>query len=380
VRKLDVRLCKECKVPESFSEGHAWLNNGDIVHSANHHARMGFIECENLDPLFKNVGDLIGMPIDKLIINITSRGTRLYLEQAFPEDMLKMLHEKTMDNKPFTDATIALCEIMGFGKYEFGDYRHENDADDFSILRIMKPFSVPEAAGAFSGATSTFAGGEHSITYEEISPGLFEFTSRWTKYPEVLKERLPIAQYRPREGDLELERCGTCGCPRAFAAYRWHLDKGVIINTHTGRRMAILGFEMLDSVFQALEAELGDTIPRVVVEAQKDFVKTGFYSIEELSDEGDFRTQLALRGLGNLREIKMGANGLDMRIDNVSGHLMTIGMAQGLFEVAFDLESTVDWELSEEGDLEVAVSPRGISTSPSPVQETRLPESPSRET
>lgn len=44
----------------------------------------------------------------------------------------------------------------------------------------------------------------------------------------------------------------------------------------------------------------------------------------------------------------------------VSGHLMTIGMVQGLFETAFDVESFVDWELSEEGDLTVEVTPRSI--------------------
>jgi len=144
----DVKLCEECGVPETFSGVNAWLNNGDIVQSANHQARMGFIECENLDPLFKNVGELIGMPIDKLIINITSRGTRLYLEQAFPEDVLKMLREGSLDNHIFINATTALCQILGFGKYKYIDYRHLNDANDYSILHILKPFSVPEAAGA----------------------------------------------------------------------------------------------------------------------------------------------------------------------------------------------------------------------------------------
>jgi len=166
--------------------------------------------------------------------------------------------------------------------------------------------------------------------------------------------------YHREDGDIELDRCGTCGCLKAFTGYNWDVENGLIMNGHTGRRMALLGFELVDSLFRALEAELGETIPRVVVEAQKEFTKTGFYSISEVNDEGYLRAELALRGLGNLREIKIGSNGLKMRINNVSGHLMTIGMVQGLFEMAFDLESTVDWELSDEGDLEVQVSPRSI--------------------
>jgi len=351
-------LCEECKVPEPFYQGHSWLNNGDVVQSANHAVRVGIIECENLDPLFRNVGDIIGMPIERLIINITSRGTQLYLDQLIAKEVQEIILDNPVAQQNFVDSTITLCQIMGYGKYEYMDSRREFDADDYSRIRILKPFSLPEAAGAYAGAVSVVAGGEHSISYEEISPGLYELMSRWTEYPDVLKEKLELGEYHRKDGDFELERCGTCGCPRAFAGYHWDVENGLIVNGHTGRRMALLGFELMDSLFRALEGELGDTIPRVVVEAQKEFTKTGFYSISEVNDEGYLRTELALRGLGNLREIKIGSNGLKMRIDNVSGHLMTIGMVQGLFEMAFDLESTVDWELSNGGNLEVQVLPR----------------------
>jgi hypothetical protein len=49
-----------------------------------------------------------------------------------------------------------------------------------------------------------------------------------------------------------------------------------------------------------------------------------------------------------------------MRVDNATCYLMTAGLAQGLFEMAFDVESYVEWELSQEGDLEVEVTPQGV--------------------
>ncbi len=149
------------------------------------------------------------------------------------------------------------------------------------------------------------------------------------------------------------------GVPAALAGYKWYPDRGVVKNTHTGKRMAILGSET-DAIFAELEREFGEIIPRAVVEAQRRFVKTGFYSIEEVGDEGDIRTQLALRGLGNLREIKMGKRGVRMRLDNAGLHLMVVGLVQGLFEMAFGIESSVDWELSPDGDLEVEVIPKGV--------------------
>ena len=95
-----------------------------------------------------------------------------------------------------------------------------------------------------------------------------------------------------------------------------------------------------------------------MVEAQRRFVKTGFYSIQEVSSEEDFRNQLALRGLGNLKEIKMGRKGARACIDSPVMHLMVVGMIQGLFEMAFNTDSNVEWELSEESDLRIEVTPR----------------------
>lgn len=358
---MNVNICPECKVPEPFREAQVWLNNGDIVQRVNPQVRMGFIECENLDPLFKGIGDIIGMPIEKLVVNIAARGTKKYMDGVIPEAVKEMIQAKQMEIHTLTEGVITLCHAIGYGRYDFVGYRYEKDDKDYAILRIEAPFSVPEAAGAFTGVISAIVGGEHAVTYEEISPGLFEFTTCWTEYPEVLKEKLQTIPHNHRDGDLELERCPTCGVPTALSAFRWHLDRGLIINRHTGRRMASLGPELLDGLFRALEEELGETIPRVVVEAQRRFTKTGFYSIEEVSNEGDFRTQLALRGLGNLREIKMGSGGMSMRINGAAGHLLIVGMAQGLFEMAFDVESVVDWELSEEGDLEMEVKPKAIA-------------------
>ena len=70
----EVSLCPECEVPEIFSAENLWLNNGDIVQRRNQNSRLAFLECENLDPLFLNIGEIIGMPIERMLINITARG------------------------------------------------------------------------------------------------------------------------------------------------------------------------------------------------------------------------------------------------------------------------------------------------------------------
>ena len=354
---IDVEVCAECGVPEPFMQGQVWLNNGDIVQRVNPNARVGFIECGNFDPLFKNISDIIGVSIEPIIINVSTRANEAYMKQLIPEEVRNMVIEGQIEAGVFIEPVSSYCQIVGLGKYEFVGYRYERDKDDFYTQRITRPYSVPLAAGALAGAITALLGGEIEVIYEEMTPDCYEFTAAWTEYPKELMERFTMANYHHADGDLELERCSLCEMPKAFSAYRWDLENGLIINRHTGRRMALVGPESLDQVYQELEKELGETIPDVVVEAQRRFTRTGFYSIDQVSDEGDFRTQLALRGLGNLREMKIGPGGLILRIDNATGYLNTVGMVQGLFEMSFDIDSHVEWELSEEGNLLAEVTP-----------------------
>jgi len=355
---LHVNVCEECGVPETFNAAHRWLDNGDIVQKANQQARMSFIECENLDPLFSNISSIIGFPIESLIINLTSRGTALYMKEVIPPEISKLVKNGQVSIGVLVKPITTFCHVLGYGKYESSCAIYAGNDDDFYKQTILNPFSVPEAAGALAGAIAAVVGGEHSVVYEEIAPGLYEFTTAWTVYPIALKKKLRITSYEHRGGDIELVPCASCGAPKAFSTFHWDLDNGLIVDGRTGRRMAILGSLMLDNLFDALENELGDTIPEVIIEAQRRFTKTGFFSINDVRSEEDFRIQLALRGIGNLREFKMGTGGLRMRIDNTSCHLMMIGFAQGIYETALDVESYVEWERSEDGNLEVEVTPR----------------------
>jgi hypothetical protein len=354
---IEVNRCFECGVPEPFMQGQVWLNNGDIVQRANQNARVGFVECENFDPLFQNIGDIIGFPIERIVVNLSNRAHRIYLETLFPEEARRMVIDGTVDSHALRDPVITFCQICGFGKYEYVADRYEKDDKDFYTQRITRPYSVPLAAGALAGAMGAILGGEHDVTWTEVSPDCYEFTSRWGKGDQALAERFRLARYEHRDGDLELQRCASCGMPKAFNAYEWDLENGLIRNRYTGRRMALVGPESLEQIFQELEFELGETIPNVVIEAQRRFTKTGFYSIDKISDEGNFRTQLALRGLGNLRNMVIRKTGLSLKIENPAAYLMTTGMVQGLFEMIFDIDSKVEWEIGQEGELLVEVVP-----------------------
>jgi len=363
VRGLAIDTCPECKVPRYVTSDHRWLSSGAIVQASAEKTRPYFLECENLDPLFSGIEGIIGATIEPIVIDTKRRNVKTYIEGALPEETIEMLRAREIDWMPINDVLRMSARLLGYGRYEVRDYQCVGAGDDFITETISDPLSVPYACGTMAAAFEILYAREMGVIYKEVSPDTIEMICFPESHPEEYKGRFLTDAYQHREGHADLARCATCGGPAALAGYKWYPDRGVIKNTYTGKRMAILGSET-DAIFGELEREFGEAIPRAVVEAQKRFVKTGFYSIEEVGDEGDIRSQLALRGLGDLREIKMGNRGVHMCLDNAGLHLMVVGLAQGLFEMAFGIESSVDWELNDEGDLEVEVKPRGIKVSP----------------
>lgn len=350
--------CPGCGIPEMFAQSNRWLDNGDLVQATNKEARMAFVETANIDPIFRDIGKAIGISIDHIVINIVARATQLYMDTLIPAQVKEMIQNKLLDIQTFSQPIMDLCHVMGFGKYLFLGTRYEKDEDDFCKISIYRPFSILETSGAFAGVVASSVGGEHLVNYEEVSPELFELTTHWTTYPQALKEKLRLRLYKPKKGGLELEGCATCGTPLLLSSTcRWDLENGIITNTRTGYRMALLGPGLMDSIFEALEWELGEEIPRMVVDAQRRFVREGFAPLDLTQGFEEIRAQLAIRGLGNLRQFHLHEDGLEMRLDNSCMRLLMVGLLQGSYEITYGKEASVEWELSEDGTLQVEVSP-----------------------
>lgn len=356
----EIQRCPECKIPRHISDEHIWLNNGVIVSKRDEKARMAFIESENLDPVYEGIGRLIGVPIERMVIDVSRRRTREYIDRLVPDEVLELFRNRQIELRPVIDIMLDTSLVMGYAKMEIIELSYEDSERDYVSITITEPYSLPLACGSFEGTVEALVGDESGISYVEIQPHVYQATVFRAGSPPELEKRLKWKGYQRefKDGDIEMERCSTCGSPTALSGFKWHFDRGVIRSSWTHRRMAMLGPAMLDPIFEELEDELGQAIPRVVVEAQRQFVKTGFYSMDEIGDEGTMRSQFALRGLGNLREIRMGKRGVIMRIENSAMNLLVVGLVQGLFEMAFGIDSNVEWELSEQGHLELEVTPK----------------------
>jgi len=352
-----IDLCPECGVPRHLTSEHVWLNSGVIVQSRDRRNRMVFIESENLDPLFRGIEEIIGAPIGQVLVTAKRRAVRAYLDSLIPDVTKELLRRREIEWQPINDGLRLVAALNGYGKYEVIDYRYEKDVNDYVVETISEPYSVPLACGDMAGAFETLFGCELGTRYRELAPDLYELTCYVSSHPREFKGRLRFRHFPLREGDIELKRCRSCGGPAALANFRWYPDRGVIMGSTTGKRMIVTGME-LDAVFSELENELGEEITRAIIEAQRRFVRAGFYTIEGMG-RLDMREQLALRGLGNLRELRSNEKGLYFRVENAFLHLMVVGLVQGLYEMTFDVDTGLEWSFSDQGELEVSLTPLG---------------------
>lgn len=355
---MQINTCVECGVPEYVSSEHLWLNCGLIAQKRDQRHVVIFIESENLDPLFEGIERLIGASIERIVLTTRRRAGRAYMARMVPAGVREMLEKGQLKLGDIFGGFVAIGFALGYGRFELLDYRYERDDGDYAVVRVERPYSTVFGLCDPAAAMEALTGYELGFEQRKIGDDLYEVRIFKAEHPDEYKDRLLMRPYTHGEGDIEFEPCPTCGAPRELAGFKWDLDNGIITCALTGRRMAFFAPTVIDAIFDELERELGEAIPETVVEAQRLFTKSGMYSAREMDDVELLRKQLAVRGLGDLKEFEMGRSGLRMRLDNAAIHLMVVGLVQGIYEMAYDTESAVEWELSPRGDLTLEVRPR----------------------
>ncbi len=349
-------LCPECGVPSYFSSQHNWLNNGDIVNATLTYERLTFLEFEFFDHVIHEVEKAIGSSIERIVLATAQAAVRMYITSLLPEGVGDMIRAGTLSLDNLHVGLIEVAALTGFGRYEERESRYQQDERDYHIVSIKRPFSVYLTAATHGAAYEAMLGYDHDIKYEEVAPGVYEITAFPSPHPEDLSARLAPRKYEHRDGDLELERCGSCGVPKMLLNYQWDVAEGTITSKVTGRRLSISGPNLIMPIFEELGKELGEEITAMMVDAVREHGRGGMLPRELLEDEEAFRRELALRGLGNLGSLQVDARGLEMRLRNVCLPVVVAGLVQGMHESLYGVETRMRWSLDEAGDLEVALS------------------------
>ena len=165
-----VQLCAECGAPEYITAQHQWLNNGDIIIRGKPQNRIVFIESENLDPLFRGIGNIIGVPIEHLVTAAARRAYRSYFLAFIPEDLKKKILSKEIDYNVVTRFFDDVSILMGQGKYEEIEIRYEQDDDDCDVDIVKELYYLLFNLAAHAAIIEALTDRTQDVTYEEIAP------------------------------------------------------------------------------------------------------------------------------------------------------------------------------------------------------------------
>jgi hypothetical protein len=371
-----MQLCASCNVPRLISEVFTWEDSGIISISYSPGARMVFYESVNIDNIFHGVEELVGVPIEHIVMERKRRDTRRFMERVFAEEtkiLSSILGESLVDKVSAVEQgrrreildlgdavnsrATSIGMIYGYGDIRFSDLWDLWDTFPWRTQIIRNPYSVIFFSADMLATVEAFEQRDMGVKYEKVGDEIYLLAVHPGEHPIELKERLKRKSYGIKAGDIKHESCPACGIPIDVARCMWNLEEGTIIDPITRRRMAFFDPAAMDTVFDDLEAELGESVPAAIIEAQRRYGKMSM-SAENWKRSGyDFKNWAALRGLGNITGFKADQKSLTLTLENPSMHLALVGMAQALYELAWGADrSTPEWHRTDDGDLIINVT------------------------
>lgn len=352
-----------------------WGNNGVITLKRSPQNRMILYESRVIDNLFRGIEELIGLPIEHIVIESRRREVKKYIERSLLPDVREAIERsrvaykeglsgvapreedimrRTM--KSVTRNIMEIGRIYGYGDSRPGDLWEKGDPFPWRANLVRDPYSIPFWAADALGSNEAVEGIEQWVRYEHLGDGTYLFVTYPAEHPVALRERLRKRRYPFKPGDIVFERCAECGLPLELARYEWKPEAGLINDPDYDWRMAIYGPSALEAVLDDLEAELGEEIPAAVIEAERRFVKDRARKRDWRRGETTFSRLSALRGMGNITRFEADEKRLSLTIENACLSLLMVGMAQALYELALNRErSAYEYHLADDGDLYIEV-------------------------
>lgn len=347
-----IKICKTCGVPSKVGKGHVWNPNGTMVQRHDREHRMIFFDSDSITALFSNIESLIGVPIEKIVIESKARATEAYINTLIRGTRGQVARLVGLER--IIRKIVEQGRLLGYGDIRVTEF---DWTEAYMICEITDPYSLPLFCGDLKGALQAIRKLEGKVEYEEIGPNTYRIRDSQLTGATGLEERLVQKPYPTKDGDIMYHRCPVCSAPLEISRFKWDFDKGTITQEGSGTRYAVFGSAGLQVILDELEKELGDTIPATIVEAQRMHAAKVMDPRWKSVGRKDIRNWLAFQGLGNMVELDEKDGGYAIRIENPAIPLLLVGTIAALFEFLSGAKADIKWSIGTDGDLSVSVLP-----------------------
>jgi hypothetical protein len=350
----EVKVCKTCGVPSHVGRGHVWQPNGTMVQRQDRAHRMILFDSDGINALFKNIEGLIGLPIEKIVIESKARATQDYISHLIRGTKGKLARFVGLER--IIRRIVEQGRLLGYGDIKVTSFSWK---EAFMTCEIKQPYSLALFCGDLKGALAAIRKLEGTVSYEETGPDAYLIKDVYLGESTELKDRLNARHVPPKDGDITYHRCPTCDAPLEVSGFSWDFDKGTITQKWSGIRYAIFGSAGMEAVLDELERELGEEIPATIVEAQRMHAASTMDSRMKDVGADTIRNWLAVQGLGNLVSFEEIDGGVAVRVENPAIPLLLVGTMSAMFEFMTGREADTEWNIAADGDLVVKARPAG---------------------
>ena len=132
------KTCKTCGIPLIIGKGHVWNSDGTITQRRDPDHRMALIDSNGVNPLFANIEQLIGVPIEKMIIESKARATRAYISKLIVG--AKGAIARVVGLERIIRRVAEQGRVMGYGDIKVSEF---NWKELYLYCEIGNPYSLP---------------------------------------------------------------------------------------------------------------------------------------------------------------------------------------------------------------------------------------------
>ncbi len=355
---MAIANCKRCGTPQNFGKLIRWTAGGTIAAEKVPDIRLFFIEVDELLNLLSYLGELLGMPIDNILIESERSIGEELVNMSLPGGLVRFVRSipDLFQLQAFAKVAVkhiaSYARAMGYGSVTMIEYEGKRR----SLMRVRNPHCLPLIIGDCVGAFQGILGVNMAATWKkENGTTLIEF-----KRTDDKPYQVPIRRMGFVPGEVDLQRCPACGVPLPVSEnFEWDMLNGIITNRRTAYREVFLSVEGVNAILAEMERELGEEVPRMIARRQAEMMRERM-SKRNLEEEGGIWSlfeELKMRGMGNMVEVEEAGRQLRVKVENPFNDALVAGRVAGYYEAVEETGSRMTWSLSDEGYLAIAVEP-----------------------
>jgi len=361
--------CRRCGISRVIPFTTEWTSDGLITHQI-----LGFvpppsiiIETEEYRDIFASLAEALGFNIDRIIKEAERKAIKVWvwdLLKTYPQ----LVRKSRAGSRLLIEAYMFMLCLAGLGDQEACRVAPGSHV----IFYGKNLFHLVSAEGDRQGYCELLYGGRYSAKGMDLENERSVIACFASEQPAELEERLEPPTREIIRGAVEFERCIACGVPLQLADLRWDWDNGIVINTRTGLREMMVPRWTIAALYNELVKELGDEIPRLIIEAERSFATKRLNEFGlRLAHSGEssykqdtyekiriLLSDFPFRGMGEPVDLSLENGTLRLRVNNPYNEALICGKVLGYYESLMGRKGEIEWAvLPEEWALEINVTP-----------------------